>query len=327
MGNKNIRLISTGGTIACCSTEKGLSPELCAKDMLKIIDADTQRISATDLFSLDSSNITPDDWIAIADELRKTALNTDIDGIVLTHGTDTMGYTASILSFLLCDIRVPVVITGAQTPIIEPDSDGRQNLKDAILAASELDSGVYVCFGSLCMLGCRAVKTHTRSDKAFESINFPYIAQIKNDKFISFSKPYHDQSEMFRNMTMDICNDVALIKLIPGASTKLIESVFDCGIKGLVVECFGMGGVNESSSKALTNLMKKGLKLVLTSQCLYEESSLDVYAVSRELRDAGAISARDMTTEAAVTKLMWALAQSNYSVEEIFAHNFCGERK
>lgn len=329
METKNIRLISTGGTIACRPTARGLAPELTAKDMLSIICADTDIISSTDLFSMDSSNIQPEEWLVIVDEIFKTAQNPDIGGVVLTHGTDTMAYTASMLSYLLLGIRVPVVITGAQTPITEKSSDGRQNLKDAISAAQRLPAGVYIAFGGSVMLGCRAVKTHTISKHAFESINLPYIAQIKNGNFTLLNEPYKDKSNFSENMSGTICPDVALVKLIPGTSPRLLDAMYDCGMRGVVVESFGLGGVHSfrrDHNESLIRLMNKGVAVVLTSQCLYESASLDVYAVSRALHDAGAVSAADMTTEATVTKLMWALGQKKFSVREVFAHNFCGER-
>lgn len=329
METKNIRLISTGGTIACRPTKRGLAPELSAKDMLNIISANTDIISSTDLFSMDSSNIQPEEWLVIVDEILKTAQNPDIDGVVLTHGTDTMAYTASMLSYLLLGIRIPVVITGAQSPIINEDSDGRQNLRDAILAAQRLPAGVYIVFGGSVMLGCRAVKTHTLSKHAFESINLPYTAQIENDRFTLLNKPYRDESCFAEKMSGNICPDVALVKLIPGTSPKLLDAIYDCGMRGVVVESFGLGGVHSfrrDHNESLIRLMNKGIAVVLTSQCLYEAASLDVYEVSRTLHDAGAVSAADMTTEATVTKLMWALGQKDVSVREVFAHNFCGER-
>ena len=330
MTDKNIRLISTGGTIACKPTSRGLSPELTARDMLRVIGEDTDRVTATDLFSMDSSNIQPEEWIQISREIIRTANDKTTDGIVLTHGMDTMAYTASMLSFLLLGIKIPVVLTGAQFPIINEDSDGRRNLKDAICAARHLPGGVYICFGGSVILGCRAVKTHTLSHHAFESINYPYTATVENGEFSLLNTP--SQIQVREKFSDSICPDVALIKLIPGTSPKLLDSVADCGIKGLVVESFGMGGVHSirrDHNESLIGLMKKGVTVILTSQCLYETASLDVYEVSRTLHDAGAISAADMTTEAAVTKLMWVLGHTSdpQRIKSLFLTNLCGECK
>lgn len=165
---KNIYLISTGGTIACVPTDNGLKPELSARELLNLVRGETLNcagstcegakqcsvfgnVHCVDLFSMDSSNIQPEEWITIAEAINQYA--DKCDGIVLTHGTDTMAYTASMLSFMLAGIRIPVVLTGAQYPAVYPDSDGRRNLENAIIAATALTGGVYICFGNSLMLG------------------------------------------------------------------------------------------------------------------------------------------------------------------------------
>jgi|LSQX01.1.fsa_nt_gb L-asparaginase len=333
--NKKIKLISTGGTIACVPTEQGLAPGLSALEMLRIIEADTDSIDCLDLFSMDSSNIQPEEWQIIANEILRSINTKEYAGIVVTHGTDTMAYTASILSFMLRGTDIPIVITGAQLPIINEDSDGRINLYDSIIAAQGLKAGVYICFGGDVILGCRAVKTRTVSYNAFESINLPKIAEIKNRQIIFISE-YTLKSNGETPISDAINPNVALIKLIPGMSADFIKCSLSCNLLGVVVEGFGLGGVHNirrDHNEALEFLMKNGVCVVLTSQCLYETSALDVYAVSRRLLNAGAISAHDMTTEAAVTKLMWALGATSplpteqriEKVNEIFSTNFCGE--
>ena len=145
------------------------------------------KIEYTDLFHMDSSNIQPEEWQQMAKAVIKA--RESCSGIVITHGTDTMAYTASMLSFMLRDIDIPVVLTGSQYPIVRPDSDGRKNLHNAIIAASELTGGVYIAFGDAVIKGCRAVKTRTTSLNAFESINYPYIGAVANGGFISFVRP------------------------------------------------------------------------------------------------------------------------------------------
>jgi L-asparaginase len=333
--DKRLMLISTGGTIACVPTEQGLAPGLSAKEMLKTINADLSEIDCIDLFSMDSSNIQPEEWQIIANEILKCINSNSYAGIVVTHGTDTMAYTASMLSFLLRCTNIPIVLTGAQLPIINEDSDGRVNLRDSIIAAKALTPGVYICFGSDVILGCRAVKTRTVSYNAFESINYPKIAEIKHGE-IEYISEYSINSKGEISALSAINPNAALIKLIPGLSADFIKGVLSANIEGIVVEGFGLGGVHNirrDHNEALEYLMKNGVCVVLTSQCLYETSALDVYAVSRRLLNAGAISAHDMTTEAAVTKLMWALGAAEglqkydkiKRVEEIFASNYCGE--
>ncbi len=323
---RKLLVLGTGGTIASMPSKDGLLPGLKAAELLPFAQADGADIVCRDLFALDSSNIQPEEWRIMADEAA--AAQKEYAGVVITHGTDTMAYSASMLSFMLQGIDIPVVFTGSQYPIVYPNSDGRTNLRDSIVAARSLPGGVYVCFGGAIMLGCRAVKVRTTSVNAFESINYPYIGSIANGRYVHLQDPPRltDQFSFIDR----IDPNVALIKLVPGATPALFAALPACGYKGLVVEAFGMGGVHSirrDHTEAIIRLLHAGMPVVLSSQCLYEHSSAAVYEVSRPLANAGILSAQDMTTEAAVTKLMWALGQTQSidGVREIMAKNLCGE--
>ena len=323
-----ILLMATGGTIASIPSPDGLVPGLCAQELLSCLPVLPCPVDCIDVFNMDSSNIQPEEWQIMA---KSVLLNMgDYDGVVITHGTDTMAYTASMLTFLLQNLPLPVVLTGSQWPMVRPDSDGRANLAHALLAAQRLPGGVYICFGSAVMRGCRAVKTRTTSLNAFESINAPYVGTVVDDRFIDLTLVQAEEEGRHFEYYSDIEPNVALVKLIPGTTAQQLSILSSCGVKGVVVEAFGLGGVSNfrrDHAEALRGLMDLGIPVVLTSQCLYEASTPDVYEVSRPLREAGVISAGDMTTEAAVTKLMWALAQAKdmVSLRTLMRKNICGE--
>ena len=172
-----ILLLGTGGTIACLPGENGLAPSFHVEQLLKYVHTDVSDIDCRDLFQLDSSNIQPEEWRTIAACLRES-IDEGYEAIVITHGTDTLAYTASMLSFILQGVQIPIVLTGAQYPIAYPDSDGKENLTNAIIAARSLPGGVYICFGDRVILGSRSVKVRSTSLNAFESINYPNIGTI-----------------------------------------------------------------------------------------------------------------------------------------------------
>ena len=323
-----ILLMATGGTIASIPSPDGLVPGLCAQELLSCLPVLPCPVDCIDVFNMDSSNIQPEEWQIMA---KSVLLNMgDYDGVVITHGTDTMAYTASMLTFLLQNLPLPVVLTGSQWPMVRPDSHGRANLAHSLLAAQRLSGGVYICFGSAVMRGCRAVKTRTTSLNAFESINAPYVGTVVDDRFIDLTLVQAEEEGRHFEYYSDIEPNVALVKLIPGTTAQQLSILSSCGVKGVVVEAFGLGGVSNfrrDHAEALRGLMDLGIPVVLTSQCLYEASTPDVYEVSRPLREAGVISAGDMTTEAAVTKLMWALAQAKdmVSLRTLMRKNICGE--
>ena len=178
MENKKLLILATGGTIASDATENGLSPEhsaaeIAAGSLQHMTDC---LIDCRDVLALDSSNIQPEEWQVIARETAAAAGN--YDGIVILHGTDTMAYTASALTYMLRELPIPVVFTGSQLPFVHPLTDAMDNLRCAAAMALSGRPGVFLAFDRKVMLGCRGVKVRTSGFDAFESINYPYVAKV-----------------------------------------------------------------------------------------------------------------------------------------------------
>lgn len=323
---KKLLLLSTGGTIASRASNNGLIPQDKGKDLIAMIGKLPYEIDTDDILQLDSSNIQPEEWKFIAEKIYK--YRTDYDGIVLSHGTDTMAYTASMLSFMLQKIEIPVVLTGSQVPMDVVLSDAPDNLRLAFAAVATCKPGIYLAFNRKVMLGCRTVKVRTTNFDAFESVNVPPIAEVTSDGIEYIHDPELKQGKCQLNTKID--PHVAVVKLFPGFDPKLLFAMADSGCKGIVIEGYGLGGMNyirRNMVAAIGELIRRGIPVIASSQCLYERSDLTRYEVGRLALLEGAISARDMTTESAITKLMWALGQG-MNLEEVkgfFEQDIVGE--
>jgi len=310
-----LMLLATGGTIACTMTENGLAPTLHAQDLLNMLYGSLPcEVEARDVFMMDSSNMQPEEWSVLAraiDDALKTC-----DGVVVTHGTDTMAYTAAALSFMLAGVGKPVILTGSQLPLSHPLTDARLNLLRAFTAAAAGVAGVYVCFHDRLISGVRCVKTHTTSMDAFSSVNARAAGRFDVDG-VHFERPqpyvplHPEEGYRLRD---EIDPNVFLLKLVPGTSPDVLRFVKNAGYRGLVIEAFGLGGlhyIRRNLVEAMEELGQSGIRVLVVSQCLYEKADLTVYEVGRGLMKDYILNGRDMTTEAAVCKLMWALGQEN----------------
>lgn len=325
MANK-ILLLSTGGTIASVISDSGLVPKKSGEQLIKLLGKLPFEIEVKDILQLDSSNIQPEEWKFIAEEIFK--YRNDYDGIVVSHGTDTMAYTASMLSFMLQGIEIPVVLTGSQVPINVVLSDAPDNLRLAFTAATKCAPGIYLAFDRKVMLGCRTVKVRTTNFNAFESVNVPPVAKITSDGMVFEKKVKAVSGPCKLNTNID--SHVSLVKLFPGFDPNLLFAMAKSGCHGIVIEAYGMGGMNyirRNMVGAVGKLIRQGIPVIASSQCLYERSDLTKYEVGRLALLEGAISAHDMTSECAITKLMWALGQSMdvHQVAQFFNTNVVGE--
>ena len=332
---KKILILSTGGTIACSETEQGLLPTATAEAFLAYLPERMSydfEISLLDLFQLDSSSIGPEHWVQIAEALRSRY--DEFDGFLITHGTDTMAYTASALSFLLAGARKPIVLTGSQLPADVAGSDGPANLKTAFQAFYTGFTGVMVAFCGQLIRGTRASKLRTHSFNAFESINAPALMHLEaNDQ--GYYPPDDEPAkataeELFGTEPFKVDTRVGLLKMYPGMNPAMLTSMAQLGYRALVIELFGIGNFPAEDTAfmdALHSLADRGILIVTKSQCTYEPSDSDIYAAGRQLSSLRPISAKDMTTEACITKLMWALGKTSQpeQIRQLFNTNIAGE--
>jgi len=324
---KKILLLTTGGTIASLPGGEGLEPQRSGVMERELNQLRTYYdITVQDVMCLDSSNIRPEDWQFIARHIFENRAG--FDGIVVSHGTDTMAYTASAVTFMLPDIDMPVVFTGSQLPLADMLSDGPDNLRTAFAMAASGHAGVFLAFDRKVMLGCRAVKVRASGFSAFESVNARYAAQVSNLGLVVDSEILPKRKGE-AHLRTDISREVFLLKLTPGLNPAVFDMLAAMGYKGIVIEAFGLGGINflNKGLRGIRRCIEDGVSIVVTTQCLYDSSDLRVYQVGNKMLELGVIQGRDMTSEAAMTKLMWAIGQGleQEEIAQLFTRNLAGE--
>lgn len=313
---KKILILTTGGTISSVPSNNGLVPTDASEYFKKVIRDDEIDLSFKRIMVLDSSNIQPEEWKIIATEIYN---NMDsYNGIIVTHGTDTMAYTASMMCFMIQRPSIPIVFTGSQLPMHHPLTDAYDNLNAAIVMAKSGIQGIFLAFNRKIMIGCRAVKVRSSDFDAFESINLRYIGKISAtglDIRPELIKHYKEKPILNTNIE----TNVFLLKMTPTTNPDIINLLIKSGVRGIVIEAYGAGGLSYLRRDYVSKIqecIKNNIPVVLTSQCLYDPSNFNIYEVGQRAIKTGAIEALDMTSEAAVCKLMYALGQTK-SLDEI----------
>jgi L-asparaginase len=314
---KKVYIAYTGGTIGMKKTGNGYMP---APGYLQEMMNDIPELKSDILPDyqiseykplLDSSNMTPDDWLKIADDIA--AHYGQFDGFVVLHGTDTMAYTASALPFMLQGLQKPVILTGAQIPLCKIRNDARENLITALLIAANYKiPEVCLSFGDKLLRGNRAVKVDADSLDAFESPNFPALGTVGIEININWDLVLPTAKNR-EPLTVNALNEarVAGLRLFPGVSIDIIKNFLQPPIRGLILQTYGMGNAPEDFEfiSALKAANDRGVVIVNCTQCLKGTVNMEDYATGAALAKAGVISGFDMTLEAALAKLSFLLNQ------------------
>lgn len=334
-----VSIVSTGGTIASRIDYRtgGVHPALSASDLYNAIPELSKyaQINTEILFNLYSENIEASHWKAMAIKIAEK-IKEGFQGVVITHGTDTMGYTSAALSFALINLPIPVAIVGSQRSSDRPSSDAALNLiGGVVLAAKAPFSGVYVVMHSsmnddilAVHLGTRVRKNHTSRRDAFESIDISPVAYIKNgnvEKVLNNLPMRKEDCNYQPRANFD--NRVALLKFYPNFDPSIIEYLIDRGYKGIVLEGTGLGHVSNKCYPALKKAIDNGLLVMMTSQCIWGRVRMTVYETGRDLLKIGVIPLEGMLPETALVKAMWVLANTNNQedAKKLMLMNLVGE--
>jgi len=336
-GLPKILLLSTGGTIASKIDYRtgAVTPVLTAEELNASVPelAKIANIDAEVLFSEYSENIMPEHWLKIAEKIEKFS-KSDYSGIIIAHGTDTMHYTSSFLSFALSGFPIPIVLVGSQRSSDRASSDAALNLIGATKFIIENNTnGVYIVMHQdenddsvACHLGTRVRKNHTSKRGAFQTIgDDPAFIITEKQTQKNISKNYFEKDEFQPRINLD--SKVALVKYHPGFDPNLLSQIIEMGYKGIIFEGTGLGHVGKVMYENIKKANEKGIFLGMTSQCIDGRVRMTVYESGRDLLDLGIIPLENMIPEVALVKAMWAIGNSQNveEVKEIMLQNIASE--
>ena len=319
---KKILLIGTGGTIASKQSSSGLIPVVSAAELLAHVPdvREFAEVEAIQLINLDSTDVLPKHWLDLTSTIKDHY--DDFDGFVICHGTDTLAYTAAALSYLIQNSYKPIVVTGSQKPIDAEDTDARRNLRDSILyACDSCAHRVSIVFDGKVIAGTRAKKEKSKSYDAFSSINFPYLAVIRDGKIIRYIQDEFFPASIAHPIFADKVDDsIFTLKMTPGFDKGLLPIIFD-RYKCIIVESFGVGGIPAYLMEEFRTQMETHNTLVIVAtQVANEGSDMMVYQVGHDVKeDFDLLETYDMTFESAFAKACWLLGKEELSRDEIKA--------
>ncbi|MFW9786627.1 MAG: Glu-tRNA(Gln) amidotransferase subunit GatD [Candidatus Thorarchaeota archaeon] len=338
-GMPTVSILSTGGTIASkVDYQTGaVNPALTAQDLYDTVPElkNYANVRAKVIMSVLSENIQPNDWSKIARNVA-SEIKTGTDGVVIAHGTDTLGSTSAALSFALQNLPVPVVLVGSQRSSDRPSSDAAMNLIGAINLAAKADAAeVYVIMHAEsgdthlhAHRGTRTRKLHTSRRDAFQSVNDYPVYRIVGEDVEELHQPLlRRDAERKLILKPKFEEKVALVKTNPGVDAPLIDYYVDAGFRGIVIEGTGLGHAPNRLHSSINTAVDAGLIVTMTSQCLFGRVDMNVYRSGVELLDIGVVPCEDMFPETALVKLMWVLANSKdqEAAKELLLKPLAGE--
>ncbi|HUS77225.1 MAG TPA: Glu-tRNA(Gln) amidotransferase subunit GatD [Patescibacteria group bacterium] len=338
LGLPRVSIVSTGGTIASRVdyVTGGVQAAISSRDLLSIVPelSDIAAIDADILYSTFSENIDAEHWTGMAHRIAEK-IRDGTQGVVITHGTDTLGYSSAALSFILRNLPVPVIFVGSQRSSDRPSSDAATNLVGVVTTAAhapfaEVALGMHETTSDTSIIfhrGTKARKCHTSARYAFKSVNAEPIARFSDGEIVMITKNYRRRGEGELELRDQFEDRVALLKFHPGLHAGAIDRLVDDGYKGLIIEGTGLGHVNTGLYDSLRRAVKSGMVVGMAAQCIWGRIDMDVYTTGRELQEIGVLPLEDMLAETAFVKLKWALANSDDTegAVELMRRNIAGE--
>ncbi|MGM0905481.1 MAG: asparaginase [Pseudomonadota bacterium] len=333
MSRKKIYVAYTGGTIGMKKSAQGYVPvaghlSRCVENMPEFFRDEMPEFTINEYCPLmDSSNMTPSDWVTIARDIEQNYA--DYDGFVILHGTDTMAYTASALSFMLQNLSKPVIVTGSQIPLAALRSDGQTNLLNSLYVAANYPiPEVGLFFNNTLYRGNRSTKADANGFNAFASPNYPSLLEAGIQIQLNageLSEPLTHELKVIEMTPQPI----GVVMLYPGISAKIIQNQLQQPVKAMILQSYGVGNAPQDHTllKSLKAGIDQGITILNCTQCFRGRVNMDGYATGNALAELGIVSGADMTIEAALTKLHYVLSQdlNQSKMQKLLQKNLRGE--